>query len=80
MDRVTLQGVYDRTCTGQAFESPDTDAAPLSPSRPVDAAGVGRLLFLTQVRFGDSDWGLLAVAGGRALQCQPNRPFTTGPS
>jgi diguanylate cyclase (GGDEF)-like protein/PAS domain S-box-containing protein len=71
-DRVTLQGVYDRTCTGRAIEPPDKDAAPVESFPPRwmlrDAGGVGRLLLLTQVRFEDSDWGLLAVAGGRALQ------------
>jgi PAS domain S-box-containing protein len=33
-----------------------------------DPAGRARLVIVTQVRFEDSDWGLLAVAGGRILQ------------
>ena len=33
-----------------------------------DDAGNGRLVVLSQVRFEDSDWGVFAVAGGKALQ------------
>jgi diguanylate cyclase (GGDEF)-like protein/PAS domain S-box-containing protein len=33
-----------------------------------DPSGRARLVIVTQVRFADSDWGVLAVAGGRILQ------------
>jgi diguanylate cyclase (GGDEF)-like protein/PAS domain S-box-containing protein len=76
-DQVTIHGGYDRTVTAGGLVAhqvqPLTGAGVPVESFPPqwmlsDATGRGRLVVLTQVRFEDSDWGVLAVAGGRVLQ------------
>ena len=71
-DRVTLRGVYDRARQRRPPEPGKgvTEAVEAFPPRWMlrDAAGRGRLVMITQVKFEDSDWGVLAVAGGQFLQ------------
>jgi len=73
-DRLTLNGVFEPR-TAAAHRAPDPHLG--APSRVEafpppwmlhDPAGRPRLVVVTQVRFEDADWGVLAVAGGRILQ------------
>jgi diguanylate cyclase (GGDEF)-like protein/PAS domain S-box-containing protein len=70
--RMTVNGVYERSTAGSA--TPPLSDAPTAveafPPRSMlrDPAGRARLVIVTQVRFENSDWGVLAVAGGRILQ------------
>ena len=70
-DQLAVHGVYERGTNGPAAPTgPSTgpvEAFP-PPSMLRDPTGSGRLVVITHVRFEDSDWGLLAVAGGTALQ------------
>ena len=70
-DQVAVHGVYERWTNGSAAPA-DPATGPVEafppPSMLRDPTGAGRLVVITQVRFEDSDWGLLAVAGGGGLQ------------
>lgn len=70
-DKLAVHGVYERGTDGSAtpagLSTGPVEAFP-PPSMLRDPTGSGRLVVITQVRFEDSDWGLLAVAGGGALQ------------
>jgi len=73
-DRLAVQGQYHRKRTAAAADpgSNPATAVPVESFPPPwmlrsrDAGG--HLVVIVQVRFEDSDWGLLAVAGGRILQ------------
>ncbi len=70
---LTIQGVFTRPAPPGAGGSPP-GATPVAvesfpPSWLLRGTGDrGRLVVITQVRFEDADWGLLAVAGDRSLQ------------
>ena len=66
-----VAGVYDRRA-GRTSNRHGGEPIPIESFPPAwmlraDAGG-GRLVVLSQVRFEDSDWGVLAVAGGQVLQ------------
>ncbi|HET9657582.1 MAG TPA: diguanylate cyclase [Kineosporiaceae bacterium] len=73
--QLRVQGIYDSEAAGpapgrRAAPAPQTVALHGFPPRELLGAGSGRsaLTVITQVRFEDSDWGVLAVAGDRILQ------------
>lgn len=72
-DRLAVHGGYERLAPGAHPNDLSTgEIVPVEAFPPArllqDSGATGRLVVITQVRFEGSDWGLLAVAGGRILQ------------
>ncbi len=70
--RIAVHGIYNQDRQDPASITLPQSDVPVESFPPTwmlrDASGVGRLVVLTQIRFEDSDWGVLAVAGGPVLQ------------
>ena len=72
MASLAVQGVWDRSDKARAADSDAHTVVPVESFPPTwmlrNDSGDGSVVVITAVRFEDSNWGLLAVSGGHALQ------------
>ena len=72
METLGIQGVWDRLSPDRSSDAEAHAIVPVESFPPkwmmLNDSGDGRVVVMTAVRFEDSNWGVLAVTGGRALQ------------